>query len=439
MVMTLIDSNFDFNNDIAFKKFLDERNIKIATQENYRYHLHYFCQLINKTPKELIEDAKKEEEYGIKMRNRKIRHYLKRCQSHYEERGFSPAHIKIGISMIRSFYNFFGIDLPKTQRQRHKIVDNESTDNENLLTIEEIRKALDIASTTYKAIILLMVSSGMGRAEIISLTIQDFTNSISDYFDNPITLPLDIGYIRQKLDRINAPIATWNISRIKTSGKFTTFSTPESIFSILNYLEEYPPETMNRNLFIPRSYGQGGKLKLNPSAFSYTFQRINNKCSFPQTDRMGKFRSQNLRKFFASQMMKTSISQQNINWMLGHTLKKSLTESNFKPDPESLRLQYIRVMETVTIINKVKIFEITDAKVGTIEKEMEKLRQNNEYLIENYDKMRKELNKYINYYKKGTITYTAIDEPDLKDKEPEKLNFRKPSKKPSKKEKYITY
>jgi len=438
MMMDMIDSNSDLNNDHFFKKFLDERNIKKTTQNNYKYHLRYYCQLINKTPKELIEDARKEEDNGIKMRNRKIRRYLKSFQNHYQERNFSPAHINIGMSMIRSFYKFFGIELPQTQRQQD-LVDDDSRDKEDLLTIEEIQKALEIASPTYKAIILLIVSSGMGRAEIISLTVQDFINSISKYFDKPLTLPLDIGWIRQKLDKINAPIATWNIHRIKTSGKFTTFSTPESIFAILNYLEEHPPESMDRKLFIPHRY-KAGKLELNPSAFSYTFKRINNKCGFPQVGRMGKFRSNNLRKFFASQMMNTSLSQQSIDWMLGHIVKNTVGKAKFKPDPELLRLEYSQVMETVTIINKVVIVKVTEIKVDAMEREMESLRQNNEYLMENYDKMRNKLDKYISYYEEDTKTYTTNGEPDLRyDEESEKLTLQKPSKKPLKKEKYITY
>jgi integrase len=225
-----------------------------------------------------------------------------------------------------------------------------------------------------------MVSSGMGRAEIISLTVQDFVNSISDYFDKPLTIPLDIDRIRQILDRINAPVATWKIRRIKTSGKYTTFSTPESVFAIINYLEKQPPESMNRKLFVPRRYSpKGVKMdniykkavasfsSLDPSAFSATFQRINKKCGFGKQNGHSKFRSHSLRKFFASQLMKTSMGQLNTDWLLGHRMKNQVQAAYFLKDPQHLRLKYREVMDAVTITEQVEVRVVTDERLQELE------------------------------------------------------------------------
>ena len=44
-----------------------------------------------------------------------------------------------------------------------------------------------------------MASSGMGSAEIRSLKVQDFLDSLSEYFKRPLKLPLDIDQIRSKI------------------------------------------------------------------------------------------------------------------------------------------------------------------------------------------------------------------------------------------------
>jgi integrase len=443
MVMLMIDSEFNIDSDPTFKEFLDTRNLRPRTRDNYQYHLINYCKLINKTPTELIEDAGKEESEGIRMRSRKIRRYLKRFLSHYEERGFSPAHIKIGLIMVRSFYNNFEINLPKTRSSRIVVEEDDKKGTiEDLPTLEEIQKALEYANPTYKAIILLMVSSGMGRAEIISLTVQDFIRSIQDYFDKPITLPLDIEWIHQKLDKINAPVATWKIRRIKTSEKQTTFSTPESVFAILNTLGLQPPENIERKLFIPRKYSDSDRAELDPSAFSKTFQRINDKCRFGKLNGQSKFRSHSLRKFFASQLMKTNLGQYNIDLLLGHKVKKPVQAAYFKQDIQHLRLEYRSVMDAVTITNKVEIVNITDAKVEEMEKEVNSLRQANEYMAKQYEKMSKEMHEFMDYIENGDIVHKKGDEPVIDDASKSiKLSPRKipKDKKIGNKKKYVTY
>jgi integrase len=395
----MIDSEFNIDIDPTFKEFLDSRNIRERTRENYKYHLKNYCQITDKTPTQLIGEAEEEEDSGIKLRKRKIKQYLTKFKENYTERGYSENHIKIGLTSVRTFYRTFDIQLPQSTLKR---TNNKETIEiiEELPTKEDIKKALEYASPTYKAIILLMVSSGMGRAEIISLTVQDFINSISDYFNKPITLPLDIDRIRQKLDRINAPVATWEIQRIKTNGKYTTFSTPESIFAILNYLEKQPPERMNRKLFVPRRYSpKGAKMdniykkavasfsSLNPSAFSATFQRINKKCGFGKQNGHSKFRSNSLRKFFTSQLMKTNMGQLNTDWLLGHHVKNQVQAAYFLKDPQRLRLKYLEVMDAVTIKEKVEIRLVTDERLTEIEKKMRRMEEKLRMYVEREEKL----------------------------------------------------
>ena len=82
---------------------------------------------------------------------------------------------------IRSFYSEFEIGLPKSRIKQGNTKRIITADD--IVGKEHILKVLEHCNIKYKAIILLMSSGGMGRAEIIHLKYQDFLNAISDYYN----------------------------------------------------------------------------------------------------------------------------------------------------------------------------------------------------------------------------------------------------------------
>jgi integrase len=62
------------------------------------------------------------------------------------------------------------IEIPTPEDNIHVIQDDLGS-FENLPDRDDIKRALNYATPKYRAIILLMLSSGMGRSEILSLTI----------------------------------------------------------------------------------------------------------------------------------------------------------------------------------------------------------------------------------------------------------------------------
>ncbi len=81
-----------------------------------------------------------------------------------------------------------------------------------------------------------MASSGMGSAEIRSLKYKHFINSIEEV-SKELTLEekLDI-FKLQSIMQDKRIFGTWHIIRQKTSIPYVTFSTPESIQAIIDYL-----------------------------------------------------------------------------------------------------------------------------------------------------------------------------------------------------------
>ncbi len=101
-------------------------------------------------------------------------------------------------------------------------------------TKDHIRRALKHANVKYQAIILLMSSSGMGSSDIRHLTIKDYLDSLEiTKYDLS-----DEGGLIQLLRENESRIPTWTMRRLKTGMHYETFSSPESVQAINDYIAE---------------------------------------------------------------------------------------------------------------------------------------------------------------------------------------------------------
>lgn len=79
--------------------------------------------------------------------------------------------------------------------------------------------------------VLLGISSGMGRAEISSLTFKHLYKAA--YLE---TYPEDIPDLIEKLKEKGNFIPLWHVKRVKTGHHYYTFSSPESMEYLIHYL-----------------------------------------------------------------------------------------------------------------------------------------------------------------------------------------------------------
>ena len=73
---------------------------------------------------------------------------------------------------VRTFYNENGIEIPRTFRKKARKDKKKTVLFDQLPTMEDVKHILKYANSTFRAIILLGVSSGMSRAEICSTNLQ---------------------------------------------------------------------------------------------------------------------------------------------------------------------------------------------------------------------------------------------------------------------------
>lgn len=334
----------EIQEDPVFANYLEEKLLKPATIENYSYHMLRYCNSTGMTPTQLMEEAEYEEEERIPLRKTKLKEHLKNFELFLTVKDYSKKHQESAMGSIRNFYSWHDIQLPRSRPNRSN---NTHETIEDIPDREDIKKALSQCNLKYKAIILLMGSSGMGSAEVRSLKVQDFLDSLSEYFRRPLNIPLDIDQMRQRLEgKVVIPI--FNIERIKTSMPYTTFASPESVNAILEFLDAFPPDSSDNFLFPVTIKNKNKAIESN--TFTTYFRRLNDVCGFGQVNRTSKFHSHALRKYFASTLINKDIKQWSIDAMLGHAIKNRTTGAYFKPDPAHIKNDYLKIVEDLSII-----------------------------------------------------------------------------------------
>jgi integrase len=387
-----------------FKEFCSNRELSTASIKVYKYALRRYSNFTNKSLEELIEEAEDEEEEGIRLRKRKINQYLTSFKSELKESDLKESSKKHIFMLVIAFYREFDIETPRSKRRKS----NKSTNVEtiaDLPTIEEIQLFLEHCNSTYKAILVTGLSSGMSRAELSSLTFKHFFDALS-LEQYPETLKELIKEIKTKPDSI----LFWNIKRVKTGNNYFTFSSPESLDRITLYLEElyhrYPDYKPNLedNLFRSTPTNKSISAGTIGSVFSY----INRSYGFRKVNNRFVIRCHNLRKYFATTLEKNKVPHLTTRWLLGHSID-NVTNAYFKPDPETIKNDYLNVVNHLTT-NKVEIKLINQFE--DLQGQIEEIRDNEE----------KHMEMIVNLMEIANIEQIKLGNPDITTEEATRIS-----------------
>jgi integrase len=357
----------DIKNDKLMKIFIQNRELKPNTIKRYYHALTLYSNFLNKPPSEWITEAEDEEEERLRMRRRKIKSYQLDFRDFLHLKDYSQQTVSTIMISVRSFYKEFDIEQP---RMKIKKGDKEEK-LEDIPGKEEIKIALKYANLKYKAIILLMSSSGMGSSEIRSLSYSHLLESLQEYIEIPKIGMVSIDILTDLLSRNESKliVPTWKITRIKTGKGYVTFSTPESITAIIDYLRIDPPLHRESPLFRKQYRDKS----ITDAAFFKQFFDLNRKCGFGKPDRQAYFRSHGLRKYFTNVLFHKGISQLRIDWLLAHKINDT-TESYFKRDINALKIQYIKCIPSLSI-EDVEVHDLKSPEFIKVESELERTKK----------------------------------------------------------------
>ena len=316
-----------------YNELITTRNLSKNTAIGYKHVIKSYTEFHEKSLQELLTEAEKEEEEGIRWKNRKLKNRLVQYRMHIQQK-HSKRTVGTYFSKILTIYAHFEIEIHKLPLLNTK-QNNEPkpVTYKDLPDKEIIKKALKMATPLMRAVILFMSSSGCARNETLHITIQDFINATKDYHgSNNIYEVIDALKNREDI------VPMFQLKREKTDKHYFTFCTPEATTETINYLKtiEYQLSVDDR------------VFKVNKDHLSHEFGRINDILKLGKVGYHRRFRGHMLRKFHASQLYNNGVTLNQVDEMQGRG-KSSTQQSYFMEDPEELKQIYIKHMNCLTI------------------------------------------------------------------------------------------
>jgi len=268
--------------DVLFSRFVSALNLSERTVVSYRVALGEYVKFSGKSPGELVAEAERDEERGLKMADRRIFTRLNSFRDRLRDAGLKPSSISRYVSIVKRFYKFFGVDVPSVRVGGH----GRNPAFDRLPKRSEIKAAISYAKPLYKAMMLLQVSNGMGASEVSNLSLDQFVEAIGlDVFDLGVDECIDL------VERENI-VGVWRVRRQKTRRQYVTFSTPEANVAILEYLRERA-DFENWRLFAGLKTGRVGT-----DVYAHYLAGLNDRLGLGSFDGRRILSSHNLRRFF---------------------------------------------------------------------------------------------------------------------------------------------
>lgn len=364
-------SRKDITSDPTFEDFINSRHLRESSIKNHIVRMKSYCNFIGKLPSELIDEAEEEQESGIKSRKRKIKRYLISYVKHLENEGKSPSTMMGMTESIKAFYREYDVDVPRLKFPKT----SQSIIYDELPTLKHVKTVLMKTNPRNKALILLHSSSGMGAHEVRYLKYKDLLNALKEYTENDDYLSPE--ELEKLIKKIENPIATWKIVRFKVNKPFTTFSSPESINAIIDYLKDRDLENKaltseNDYIFINR-YGN----LISSTYYSQIFANINDKHGFGRRNEKTRFfTSHSLRRFFATACYSSGLDKMAVDWMLGHTIN-GIDSAYFKAQPDLLKQKYLQALPKLTL-DKIELRSFDSPEYKEMKKEFDVIKQSYE-------------------------------------------------------------
>lgn len=383
--------------DLKLKRMFTKKNLSESRRRMYINNFKEMYVLTGLTPSELIAEAKKEQ-YPTLDKNgqiifndvddRKVTEYLYKFHAYMEDQKLKPSTMKTKMGVVRSFYGNYKIELPDNIQITipHQIIREGDIPN-----LEDIKKGVELTKhLKYKAIILLIATSGIRSGDIRHFTVGDFLNATKEYHNGTLD---DLLHSKENI------IPTWDFIPRKTMKQGNiciTFNSPEASRYIIDYLKQRLErgETLDNDSFLFRSNKSN---QYSIKGFLWIFSSINHELFGKDKHNRDFFRAHNLRKFFLSTFRQKSNDSFTIKVIAGHSFRRN-NDENYQEIPiYEIKKQYMQV---------IPFLSIKDTRVYTI--------KSKEY---------KELQKqYLNDSKAKDVEIKKLKEE--KDEEMAKLNKR---------------
>ena len=403
--------DIEYFNQVAESKEWSDKT-RMAYKTAYKQYVE-FC---GKSFIKLLDEAYQDEEektphYRLQLRNR-----LNSWINHLKEKGLSKNTISTKKNGVILLYKYAGIHIPELDKISGKSFNNNPSQQlqyEDIITREEIKKSLEIADSTIRALIITSAVTGSAKNEILSMKIRTFIEGTKEYhqMDIPKNINVEdqhnfIKKVLEKLDNFEDIVVTFKLVRAKVQKNYYTFCTPECSKHLICMLKEriQTREFYNERNTNPHKYiGVDDKLfKINVTYLQERLAILNDTLDLGIAGRYNKLNLHMLRRYFATTLsnpldgdLDTIMPSEYIDAFEGRS-KNSMISIYAKKNPSELKKVYMKYMYRLVIdLESYKFKDIEEEnkelqlkvdKVDLLEDELYNIKKNYDLIFENNKK-----------------------------------------------------
>jgi site-specific recombinase XerD len=273
---------------------------------NYTSILNKFCNWIEKQPDSLVTECQRnastDTANGISYIRSKIDEYI----FWSKQKGLAYRTIKGEIDTIQAFFRINRIDLDLNLN-----LPGSRTRLCRAITLEEIKRLLEVANLRKKVIIGILAVSGVRECTLTKLKYRHVKKDLESGVV-PVHLAIEPAITKGKYHGystfINEEVAEWLKEYFKARKKGTQIIPPENI------TDESP--------LIRSNLHQKGKIKsINMDRLGLTFRNLCKRAGLDRTKNGTRYElsTRSLRKFFRTQMSVLGVQNEFVEYMMGHT------------------------------------------------------------------------------------------------------------------------
>ena len=384
----------DIEEDPTFQVFKDKKKGRSrATIEGYLYSLKGFCNYVDKTPTEIHDICKAELRKNVPEFDQWILEALESYVLYMIDENRTVNGVKKQLSRVKGFLHALHIKpTPDIEVNMKPITE----DPNELLSVEDIRKAIKYSNPTYQTIFITQCQTGLAISDTLLLDVGDFIKAVSDKKEE---LTLKEAIYRVKSDSL---IGCFDLTRKKTSNHFYTFASPEALRAIAALLEDRDEYlTPNSPIFLkqvnrlPLELREKGftneNMRLTPQAAKdYVTRMHTDRGIFPEKKVNGKtrrhFRTHKLRKWYSNQLYITDLKWEDIKFLMGQRTNDVLEQYINTNNYNSLKSNYRKALPFLAINDEI-IMEENQEAIESLTKELQEERRKRESMEKKIQEM----------------------------------------------------
>ncbi|MCE7699650.1 MAG: site-specific integrase, partial [Methanobacterium paludis] len=322
------------------------------TIKNYLVALTEYCTLLNKTPSDLIKEAKEEKRTIIDEDERHINDHIDDYFAWLKTQNLLNSSIIFKLHQVLAFYNEYNVNPPSCPRlKRDKVIKK----GEDVIKREDIIKVVNnLWNLKYKAMVTFLASSGLRSKDMRFLKIQDFVDATKEYHNED-----DINKVIPEL-KGQTIVPCWAFDSKKTDQDTITFNTPECTEYILTYLNQR--DYLDNEQYLFNSNKRGYYKPMAAGGVTDAFDRMNDANSFPKLGNGFRFfRAHKLRAFFGTTLINNEVPYSLYKKMMGQRFN-AIDMPYVHPTRKACRKAYEKCIDALST-QKVEVKRYTSKEI----------------------------------------------------------------------------